>query len=76
MLPWQGIVMPAGTPKPIVDKLNQEVTAVLQSAVMKQRYQESGLDFYPMSSEQFGQLMAKDYVKYGKIIKAANIKVD
>jgi tripartite-type tricarboxylate transporter receptor subunit TctC len=76
MIPWQGIVMPAGTPKDITDRLNRELTAVLQSFTMRQKYQETGLEFFPMSSEQFGQILQRDFAKYGKLIKSSNFKLD
>jgi tripartite-type tricarboxylate transporter receptor subunit TctC len=76
MIPWQGIVMPAGTPKEIVERLNKEVSAVLQSPTMRQKYQETGLEFFPMSSDQFGQIMQRDFAKYGKLIKSSNFKID
>jgi tripartite-type tricarboxylate transporter receptor subunit TctC len=76
MIPWQGIVMPAGTPKEIVERMNKEVTAVLQSQSMKQKYQETGLEFFPMTPEQYGQVLQRDYAKYGKLIKSSNFKVD
>ena len=43
---------------------------------MKQKYQEAGLEAVSISPEQFGEVMQRDYAKYGKIIKAANIRVD
>jgi tripartite-type tricarboxylate transporter receptor subunit TctC len=76
MIPWQGIVMPAGTPKEIAERINKEVILVLQSPMMKQKYQETGLDFFPMSPDQFGQILQRDYAKYGKLIKSSNFKID
>ena len=76
MLTWQGIVMPAGTPREIALRINREVAAILQTPEMKQKYLESGLEAVTTSPEQFAEVMQRDYVKYGKIIRAANIKVD
>ena len=76
MIPWQGIVMPVGTPKEITERINKEVTAVLQLQVMRQKYQETGLEFFPMSTDQFGQILQRDFAKYGKLIKSSNFKVD
>ena len=76
MLTWQGIVMPAGTPREIAARINGEVNAILQTAEMKQKYQDAGLEAVSITPEQFGEVMQGDYVKYGRIIKAANIKVD
>ena len=76
MLTWQGIVMPAGTPREIAARINREVNAILQSAEMKQKFQDAGLEAVSITPEQFGEVMQRDFVKYGKLIKAANIKVD
>lgn len=76
MLTWQGIVMPAGTPREIALRINREVGAILQTPEMKQKYLESGLEAVTTSPEQFAEVMQRDYVKYGRIIRAANIKVD
>ena len=76
MIPWQGIVMPVGTPKEITERINKEVTAVLQSQVMRQKYQETGLEFFPMTPDQYGQILQRDFAKYGKLIKSSNFKVD
>jgi tripartite-type tricarboxylate transporter receptor subunit TctC len=76
MLTWQGIVMPAGTPRDIAARINREVNAILLTPEMKQKYQDAGLESVPNSPEQFGEVMQRDYAKYGRIIKAANIKVD
>ena len=76
MLTWQGIVMPAGAAREIVMRVNREVNAILQTVEMKQKYQESGLEAVAISPEQFGETMQRDFVKYGRIIRAANIKVD
>jgi tripartite-type tricarboxylate transporter receptor subunit TctC len=76
MIPWQGIVMPAGTPREITDRINKEISLVLQSQTMKQKYQETGLDFFPMSPDQFGQILQRDHAKYGKLIKSSNFKID
>ena len=76
ILTWQGIVMPVGTPREIAARINREVNAILQTPEMKQKNQEAGLETVSITPEQFGELMQRDYAKYGKIIKAANIKVD
>ena len=76
MLTWQGIVMPAGTPREFATRINREVNAILQTPEMKQKYAEAGLEAVTISPEQFGEVMQRDYVKYGKIIRAANIKID
>jgi tripartite-type tricarboxylate transporter receptor subunit TctC len=43
---------------------------------MRQKYQETGLEFFSMTTDQFGQILQRDFAKYGKLIKASNFKVD
>jgi tripartite-type tricarboxylate transporter receptor subunit TctC len=76
MVPWQGVVMPAGTPKEIAARMNREIIAALQTTDMRQKYLEAGLEATFLSPEQFGEMMQRDYVKYGNLIRASNIKVD
>ncbi|MFN0163656.1 MAG: Bug family tripartite tricarboxylate transporter substrate binding protein [Burkholderiales bacterium] len=73
---WQGIVMPAGTPRDVVVRLNREVNAVLQSPEVRQKFIEAGVDPVTSTPEAFTEVLRRDYEKYGRIIKAANIKVD
>ena len=76
ILTWQGIVMPAGTPREIAARINREVNAILQTPEMKQKYLEAGQEAVAITPEQFGEVMQRDHAKYGKLIRAANIKVD
>lgn len=76
MVTWQGIVMPAGVPREIVARLNREVNAVLQSPEVRQKFIETGVDPVVAGPEQFAEVLKRDYEKYGRLIRAANIKVD
>lgn len=76
MLTWQGIVMPAGTAIDIVNRMNREVGAVQREPELTQRIADSGLEVVTTSPEAFGEVMRHDYAKFGRIIRAANIKVD
>ena len=73
---WQGIVMPVGTPREIAARVNREVNAIQQTPEIKLKCQEAGLEAVSITPEQFGEVMQRDYAKYGKLIKAANLKVD
>jgi len=76
MIPWQGIVMPLGTSREVVMRINREVIAILQTQDMKKRYEETGLEATSLNPDQFGEMMQRDFVKYGQIIRAAKITVD
>lgn len=76
LLGWTGVVVKAGTPRPIVDRLQAEVVKALRSPDIVARYTELGLAVAPQSGEQFGQFMRSETQRWGKVIRAADIRVD
>jgi tripartite-type tricarboxylate transporter receptor subunit TctC len=73
---WYGIAAPRGTPPEIVDKLNQAVNAVLAYPKLQARLAELGGEPMPMTPAEFGKLVAEETEKWGKVIRAANIKAE
>jgi tripartite-type tricarboxylate transporter receptor subunit TctC len=73
---WFGVCAPNATPAEIVDKLNKEINASLADPKMKARIVDLGGDVLALSSAEFGKLIAEDTEKWGKVIRAANIKPD
>ena len=74
---WQGLFAPTGTPQEIVDKLRTEVQAVLKMPDVAQKLMNAGSgEPSIISTEEFNQMIADDFVRYGKIIKETGIKVD
>jgi tripartite-type tricarboxylate transporter receptor subunit TctC len=73
---WQGIGAPKNTPAEIVDKLNKEINAALANPKMKARFADLGYMVLPGSPADFEKLIAKETEKWGKVIRAANIKAD
>ena len=71
---WVGLLAPAKTPRPIVDKLNTELNAVLNDPVVRERLNTLGISPSPGGPERFGRDMARDLARYGQVVKAANIK--
>jgi len=71
---WAGIGAPKATPAEIVNKLNKEINAALADPNMKARVADLGGDVLALSPTDFGQLIADDTEKWGKVIKTANIK--
>jgi tripartite-type tricarboxylate transporter receptor subunit TctC len=69
-----GIVAPGNTPIAIVDKLNKEINAALADLRMKARLAEIGAVPIPMTSAEFGNVIAAETEKWGKVIRAAHIK--
>jgi tripartite-type tricarboxylate transporter receptor subunit TctC len=73
---WFGIGAPKATPAEIVDKLNKEVNAALDDPKMKARLADLGGTVLPGSPADFAKLIADETEKWGKVIRAANIKAD
>jgi len=73
---WYGIAAPRGIPSEIVGKLNQAVNAVLADPKLQVRLAELGGEPMPMTPAEFGKLVAEETEKWGKVIRAANIKAD
>jgi tripartite-type tricarboxylate transporter receptor subunit TctC len=72
---WSGIGAPKNTPAEIVERLNREINAGLASPVMKARLGELGATAFPSSPAEFRKLITDETEKWGKVIRAANIKI-
>ena len=73
---WVACFVPAGTPKPVVDRLNAELKKALDHPDVAKNLSSQTLDPMYMSPEQFAQLLKSDYAKYGKIVKISGAKID
>ena len=71
---WYGMGAPKNTPAEIVEKLNKEVNAGLADAAMKARFVGLGGIAIAGSPADFGKLIADETEKWGKVVRAANIK--
>ncbi len=76
MAPWVGLVVPAGTPKSIVDKLAQETIAVMHDPVVVKQFDDQQLKVMVLEGDKFADLIRKDLEKWGKVTKAANIAME
>jgi len=73
---WQGIGAPKGTPAEIVDKLNKEINAALADPKIKDRLDNLGSIPTPLSPAAYAKLIADDTEKWGKVVRAANMKAE
>jgi tripartite-type tricarboxylate transporter receptor subunit TctC len=71
---WYGVGAPKNTPTEIVDKLNNEINAALANPKMKAQLADLGGIVLALSPAEFGKLIADETEKWGKVIRAANIK--
>src|SRR5215212_7494844 len=73
---WYGIVAPKNTPAETVDKLNKEINAGLADPKLKARLAELGGTVMPGSPADFGKFIAAETEKWGKVVRAANMKAE
>jgi tripartite-type tricarboxylate transporter receptor subunit TctC len=73
---WYGIAAPRNTPAEIVNRLNTEINAALADPTMKARFADLGGAVLPGSHADFSKLFANEIQKWGKVIRAANIKAN
>jgi tripartite-type tricarboxylate transporter receptor subunit TctC len=71
---WYGIVAPKATPAEIVERLNREINAALADAKMRERLTDLGCAVFSGSPADFGKFIADETEKWGKVVRAANIK--
>jgi tripartite-type tricarboxylate transporter receptor subunit TctC len=72
----QFILAPAGTPKPIIDLLNSEISKIVNASDMKEKLLSMGYFVLIPSPDQTAQIIKNDVDKWSKVIKSANIKPD
>ena len=73
---WFGVLVPAGTPQPIIDRLSREAMKILQSDDIKKRFAEVGAEPIGGTPQQFAAFMAAETIKWAKVIKASGARVD
>jgi tripartite-type tricarboxylate transporter receptor subunit TctC len=73
---WYGILAPAGTPRDIITRLNGEWIKIAAMPDTREKMQNAG--FEPMSStpENFSEFVKTEIVRWGKVIKDANVSID
>ncbi len=70
---WYGLLVPAGTPRAIVDKLNKATVAQLHSAELRQRYESQGMEPIPSTSAEFTAKLKSETEKWAKVVRDAKI---
>src|SRR5437879_3263267 len=71
-----GVLQPAGTPRPIVAKLNGDTVKALADPDVKKKFADLGVEAVSSTPEQFAAFIRTEMDKYGRLIKEANIKVN
>ena len=73
---WQAVFAPAGTPKPIIDRLYAEISKILQMPDVQKRLSELGLDLSGMPPQELAALVKADMPRLGKIVKESGAKAE
>lgn len=71
---WQGIVVPAGTPKPVIQRLNRALTAVLASTEVKDKFAQYSAVTAPTTPEQFSAYIKEELARWQKVAQQAGVK--
>ena len=70
------VLAPAGTPAPVVQRLNTEIVRILHTEDVRDRFGKQGVDVVTSTPEQFGEFVRSEVARWGKVIKDAGIKGD
>jgi tripartite-type tricarboxylate transporter receptor subunit TctC len=73
---WMGIVAPAGTPKPVIARLNSELNRVIKLPTVRDKLAAQGIDVAGGTPEDFAGRMRADLAAYARVIKATGIRID
>ena len=71
---WQGIVLPAGTPRDIVERLNRELVKVLASQDVKDQFAQHSAEASPSTPEAFGAYIKQEIARWQKVAREAGVK--
>ena len=74
--PWFGISAPAGTPRPVIERLNAEFVKVLRSPDIIKRLNDQGIDVLPSTPEEYTAFIKAETVRLGEMVKASGAKAD
>jgi tripartite-type tricarboxylate transporter receptor subunit TctC len=73
---WLGLMAPAGTPRPILERLNAEVGRIIQTPEVKENWMKQGAAPMSMTLDQFDKFLRDEIVKWAKVVKVSGAKVD
>ena len=73
---WQGVLVPAGTPKAVVDKLNAELIAIIRSPEVRERLVSQGAEVVTMTPAEFTQFFDHERRNWAKVVAQGGVKID
>ena len=73
---WYGLMAPADTPKPIINRLQKDLATVLNNNSVRDQLASQGIESAPSTPEEFTNYIRSETVKWSKVIRAANLKAN
>lgn len=73
---WNGIVVPAGTPAAIIERLNDAIVKIVQEPAMSKFLSDQGADPWTMTPAQYGDYIKAEVAKWAKVVKVSGAKID
>ncbi len=73
---WNGVHVPAGTPRPVIERVNKAINDILKTREMQERMTAAGFEVGATSVAEFDAYVKRDFARYTKVIREANIRVD
>lgn len=74
--PWYGILAPAGTPKPVITRLNAEIVKIVRLPDIKERFANLGVEPVSHAPAEFAAYIKAETTKWAKVVREANIRAD
>jgi tripartite-type tricarboxylate transporter receptor subunit TctC len=73
---WVGILAPAKTPRPVIERLQKEIAAVLAEPEIRERYAILGIEPVGNTPEQYAQQIRADLARWAKVVREARIRIE
>jgi tripartite-type tricarboxylate transporter receptor subunit TctC len=73
---WQGLMVPAGTPKPVIDKLNAELRKALANPEVRAKLAQQGAEPLGSSPEEYGEYIRKEIGRWATVVKQSGVKAE
>jgi tripartite-type tricarboxylate transporter receptor subunit TctC len=74
--PWWGIFAPAGTPRPVIEKLHRDIVAVMNSREVREFFAAQGTDVIANTPEEFGRYVKGEAARWGEVVRASGATAD
>jgi tripartite-type tricarboxylate transporter receptor subunit TctC len=73
---WQGLMVPAGTPQPVIDRLNAELRKALANGDVRAKLAQQGAEPLGSSPEEYGAYIRKEIDRWGKVVKQSGVTAE